>query len=103
LYLIDFGISLLLDKADHDSPGWAATFKYSSVSAHLKRQMSFKDDLESACYTLSYIYRGSLPWSDCAEEDSFRKKLEVSGDELFPDLPPIMRRIFKISRSLKVG
>jgi hypothetical protein len=58
-----------MDQPLNGQTNFAAKAKFASVNAHLKtEEISYMDDLESACYTLSYLWLGFLPWEDLTEE-----------------------------------
>ncbi|VDN01179.1 unnamed protein product [Thelazia callipaeda] len=68
IYLIDFGLAKkYIDKSGRLIPsrgevGWRGTTRYGSLKAHLRLDLSRRDDLESWFYLLVEITRGSLPW-----------------------------------------
>jgi len=67
LYIIDFGLSKLYNingihiknKIGRKITG---TINYSSVNVHLGFTPSRRDDIESICYILLYLFVGKLPW-----------------------------------------
>uniref|UniRef100_A0A183BS02 Protein kinase domain-containing protein n=1 Tax=Globodera pallida TaxID=36090 RepID=A0A183BS02_GLOPA len=69
IYLIDFGMARKYQKDDgsHRRPREATKFrgsaKYASISAHMRREYSRKDDIESWFYVLVELFKGALPWA----------------------------------------
>uniref|UniRef100_A0A914I2Y1 non-specific serine/threonine protein kinase n=1 Tax=Globodera rostochiensis TaxID=31243 RepID=A0A914I2Y1_GLORO len=69
LYLIDFGMARKYVREDgsHRRPRTNSNFRgaprYASISAHIGRDYSRKDDIESWFYVLVELYTGMLPWS----------------------------------------
>lgn len=91
--------------------GWRGTTRYGSLQAHLKQDLSRKDDVESWFYLLVELSKGSLPWrlkTDRAlvqaskmsartdTRTTFLEKCSKEYDEIltivdsltFPDVPP---------------
>lgn len=44
------------------------------MAAHLGRELSRKDDLESLIYVILYFIRGSLPWQNLPVSENERTK-----------------------------
>lgn len=74
LYLVDFGFSkqfhdpsqkVCLSSASSQEPRkrFVGTPLFASIAAHEGIELSEKDDLESALYTLVHLYYGQLPWT----------------------------------------
>jgi tau tubulin kinase len=68
VFMFDFGLSRkYVDRAGNviparKEPGWRGTTRYGSLQAHLKQDLSRKDDLESWFYAIVELTKGSLPW-----------------------------------------
>ena len=99
LYLIDYGLSKrYLDsktgehvkyKNNHRLNG---TARFASVHALEGYELSRRDDLESICYVLIYLLKGSLPWSRIKNKNKYEKykiiltmKRKMSEDILIGD------------------
>lgn len=65
LYLVDFGLAKsFTDKKGLHNPvsnnaAFRGTYKFCSVNTHKGLEQSRRDDLESLCYVLIYIQKGS--------------------------------------------
>ncbi|CAK5026396.1 unnamed protein product [Meloidogyne enterolobii] len=89
LYLLDFGMARKFKREDGSlrRPRQASNFRgsprYAAISAHINREYSRKDDLESWFYMLVEIYRGSLPWGNVGDMNmigEYKKKRLPSMD-----------------------
>ncbi|KAL3088948.1 hypothetical protein niasHS_009622 [Heterodera schachtii] len=73
LYLIDFGMArkYIKDDGSQHRPRAATNFRgsprYAAISAHLGREYSRKDDIESWFYCMIELFKGALPWSNVGE------------------------------------
>ena len=73
VFLIDFGLARLFRnpttrKHIKQVKGLdiTGTVRYSSISSHLGRTQSRRDDLESLAYVIVYLVKGRLPWQGVA-------------------------------------
>jgi serine/threonine protein kinase len=67
LYLIDFGLSIFVDKDYINSKKTQTligTLRYCSLNIHNKIIYSKRDDLISIGYLLIYLFKGELPWQN---------------------------------------
>lgn len=96
LYLIDFGFckSYLEDgrhvkmKPIHNIIG---SINYASIWAHNRCQLSRRDDLESLCYVLLFLFRGKLPWQDKTDETEIWKlKNDITNHSIGTDCPKVI-------------
>jgi serine/threonine protein kinase len=98
--LIDFGLARLYKNMQglhivmKEGNGLIGTARYASINAHIGRELSRRDDLESIGYTLIYFIKGKLPWQDV--KGSCRKakyqhikevKMNTSVEALCADIP----------------
>ena len=84
IFIIDFGFCIpYLNKSDIIDPppvkNFIGSLDYASINCHNLKTQSRRDDLESICYVIYYLLRGSLPWSGCTPEKILSMK------QLFPD------------------
>jgi serine/threonine protein kinase len=101
IFVIDFGLSKKykdLKTNKHipfkEGKSLTGTARYASINAHLGREQSRRDDLESICYILVYLYKGNLPWQGISAKDKVEKYKEIAGrktsqklESLLKDLP----------------
>lgn len=69
IYLVDFGLAKRYKDAKtgkhhsyRDGRSLTGTIRYASVNSHMGIEISRRDDIESFCYTLIYLIKGTLPW-----------------------------------------
>lgn len=63
VHVIDYSVAKLYEEQDVAVNKFVGTTRYASTSAHIGAAISRKDDLESICYIMMYLYKGRLPWS----------------------------------------
>ena len=71
--IIDFGLSkIYCDENGHipfrEKKGFVGTTRYASIGAHLGKELSRRDDLESLGYIIIYFLKGKLPWTNLNEK-----------------------------------
>lgn len=74
LYLIDFGLSKKCDPPPRRTVSIIGNVRFASRGAHIGFS-SRKDDLESMCYVLLFLYQGWLPWQKLPPEE-IKRELE---------------------------
>jgi len=80
---------------------------FASVNAHMGRESSRRDDLESAGYMIAYLFRGDLPWQAAAPSGAgvhagiLRSKLRASVEELCEGCPPQLAEFISCCRGLR--
>ncbi|KAL3117103.1 hypothetical protein niasHT_007506 [Heterodera trifolii] len=92
LYLIDFGMARQFLRPDGTQrrPRASANFRgtpiYAPISAHIKRDYSRKDDVESWFYVMVKFYKGAVPWkfaNDVKEIGRMKcRRMEGQPDEI---------------------
>ena len=116
LYLIDYGLSKryidsktgehIKYKNNHKLNG---TARYASIHALEGYELSRRDDLESLCYVLIYLLKGTLPWTRLKNKNKYEKykliltmKKKMSEDILigYPIIPEFIDFV-KYCRGLK--
>ena len=111
--LIDFGLARLyknmqgLHLAMKEGYGLIGTARYASINAHIGRELSRRDDLESIGYTLIYFLKGKLPWQDVKgsnRKEKYKKikemKLNMSVEKLCEGIPPCFAVYLNYVRNL---
>lgn len=108
LVLIDFGLALEYIDADtgeliqYQQFRFAGTKKYASIFSHKNNQLGRRDDLISWIYSSIEIITGSLPWSNCENDDELlHLKESISPEVLCKNVPVIFRKILKYLLTLK--
>lgn len=112
LYCIDFGLAKKYIKngkhySFNKNNKFCGTARYASIAAHRGETQSRKDDIESVCYLLIYLFRSSLPWMGIHHKDKkkkyqliLEKKESLSEEELCHQLPNEFLIFLKHTRSL---
>lgn len=90
--MIDFGLSRRFISDDGEfipgNKGFVGSWKYSSISAMKRNEITQRDDLISWFYSIVDMTRGKLPWSRCSKERSIlRIKETVSPQKLCEKCP----------------
>jgi casein kinase 1 len=69
VHLIDYGLAKQFQDPQtrqhipyRERKGLVGCVRYASINAHLGREQSRRDDLQSLGYILLYFLRGGLPW-----------------------------------------
>jgi serine/threonine protein kinase len=104
LFLIDFGLcKTYLQDGLHiemkQTTNLIGSLTYASIIAHLHLELSRRDDLESLCYMLIYLYQGGLSWQkEPNERDIIEQKTNIINDE---KLPNILKELLIYVRNLQ--
>lgn len=84
IIILDFGLArkFINDRGVIRTPrsaaGFRGTVRYAPLNAHLSRELSRKDDLETWFYQQIEITKGKVPWSTVADKDEVgRHKLRA--------------------------
>lgn len=84
LVLIDFGLSAFFKNElgmhirERNSSQYVGNMRFGSLNAHLFKELSRKDDLESLLYMLIYFLKGKLPW-DGLDIANIKEKIKEIG------------------------
>lgn len=110
VHAIDFGFSKIYrfrDTREHipynENKPFLGTNRYASISTHLGIEHSRRDDLEQLCYTLRFLCKGSLPWSQFKQDQVDKimtSKTVTNVDTLFHNCPSCLKAMFLHARSL---
>ena len=115
--IIDFGLAKRLTNSKtskhisfRDHLNMVGTPLFASINAHLGKELSRRDDLESILYCLIYLIKGELPWSKkcnsaTTEESRLEEvkniKLSTPVEQLCYTLPPEFRTFLTYCQSLQ--
>ncbi|KAK2949278.1 putative Casein kinase I [Blattamonas nauphoetae] len=117
LFLIDFGLSKrFIDprtgkhipfRTDKSLTG---TPRYATANAHLGMELDRKDDLESLCYVLIYLYKGFLPWMGIRCREALKKyqligemKIATSNEDLTHGCPIEFSTFISYTKTITFG
>ncbi|KAL4472054.1 hypothetical protein ABPG72_007103 [Tetrahymena utriculariae] len=114
VYIVDFGLAkkLVTRNGSHipykENKNFTGTARYASLTTHIGIEQGRRDDLEGMMYVLLYFLLGSLPWmgvrSNTKKEKYdkiMEKKMTLSINEVFNDLPKEFVELFKYIRNLE--
>ncbi|PVH96983.1 kinase-like protein [Periconia macrospinosa] len=107
VYMTDVGLAKEIEEPDRRSYPVVGTLRYASINAHLGKEQSPRDDLESLGYVLLYFFKGSLPWqglrckSKGKEKLILKKKRQAKKQRLFNGIPVEFKKYFELIRSDK--
>jgi serine/threonine protein kinase len=115
IYLIDYGTAKKYIKSDtgghikeRSDKKFIGVARYASLNCHKGLESSRRDDLEAIGYILIYLLKGSLPWQgielkpgEPIERAIYRKKLEITVEELCLGLPKEFNQYLAYCRSLE--
>jgi len=113
LHITDFGLSkpYIIDgehiEAKYDR-SLIGTARYCSQNIHWGFEPSRRDDLESICYVLIYLFKGVLPWQGLKKDKNKTqvqkigdKKNTISTELLCKDMPICYQEILDYVKKLK--
>lgn len=113
VYLIDIGLAKKYGNGKYHIPykknqRQVGNSAFASRRAHLKHEISRRDDLESLGYVLIYLLRGNLPWRGIPASNSFERlrqmeehKLATTIDSLCEGCPRVFVKYFNYCQNLK--
>lgn len=103
IYLVDYNLSKkYTDESGYHIPmdqvkGFRGTCTFASQNAHLGRELSRRDDLESLGYTLLYLCKGNLPWIGAAKGNKRRhaivcdmKRWAMDSEDFWKGIPSVL-------------
>ena len=115
IYIIDFGLAKQYKSRKTGkhvkytiNKKWSGTSRFASANTLRGVEPSRRDDLESFCYLLLYLMKGSLPWDNINEELEineiliiYKMKQYMTPEMLFRDLPLEMIKFYKYCKNLE--
>ncbi|KAF1809587.1 casein kinase-like protein I isoform epsilon [Eremomyces bilateralis CBS 781.70] len=105
VYMTDIGLAKEIEGGDRQSYPVVGTLRYASINAHLGKEQSPHDDIESLGYVFLYFLRGSLPWQSLKAKSPeketmiLERKQHVQEDDLFDGVPEEFKKYFEHVRS----
>jgi len=117
VYMTDIGLAKEIQDPDRHTYSMVGTLRYASINAHLGKEQSPRDDMESLGYVLLYFLKGSLPWQGlkCKFKEKEKmilekkqqaekrggKKRQTEKHSLFNGVPVEFKKYFELIRSDK--
>ena len=115
IYLIDFGLSKKYKSSTtgkhinfSEVKKFTGSVSFASVNALRFKEQSRRDDLESTCYMIIYLMKGSLPWQKIKvnnKKESYMKiglfKKNIKPEKLCENLPKEMIDFVNYVKNLK--
>ena len=106
--LIDFGLArrYITEKGavrpPRENAGYTGTYRFASLNAHERKELSRRDDLFSWFYSMVELADGRLPWPpDDGDQRTVKMKREIKIEELTKMLTPEFVEIYEKINSLK--
>lgn len=108
--ILDFGLSKKYIKNSKHIPfrndrKMVGTARYTSINMHEGKEYSRRDDIESICYMLIYLSKGTLPWQKkklgCNIKNIGIMKKNTNIEELCKDCIEPLYYMLKYCRSLE--
>lgn len=110
LYLLDYGVSWrIIDPATkrvrpNVKGKFVGTAKYASPYAHVKQQLSYRDDLFSWFYMIAEFINRRLPWSRLRDKQQlYDAKSSIDASALRGSLPYQFSEIYKLIQQCEYG
>lgn len=107
VHVIDYSVAKLYEDQDGAVNKFVGTTRYASASAHIGAAISRKDDLESICYVMMYLYKGRLPWSQqrnlsLAELNAYVREWKMKPlNEVCEEYPAFFKECLEYLRTIK--
>jgi serine/threonine protein kinase len=112
VYMTDIGLAKEIEDPDRHMYSVVGTLRYASINAHLGKEQSPRDDMESLGYVLLYFLKGSLPWQGlkCRSKEKEKmilkkkqqaEKRQATKRSLFNGIPVEFKKYFELIRSDK--
>ena len=114
IYIIDFGLAKQFRSTKTGkhikysiNKKWSGTSRFASANTLRGIEPSRRDDMESFCYLLLYLMKGSLPWDKIKETSEineilmiYKMKQYMPADVMFKELPFQMSEFYNYCKNL---
>jgi len=114
IYIIDFGLAKQYRSTKTGkhvkyciNKKWSGTSRFASANTLRGIEPSRRDDMESFCYLLLYLMKGTLPWDKLKETSElneiliiYKMKQYMPADVMFKELPSQMSDFYKYCKNL---
>ena len=97
VYLIDFGLSDFYHIINFKRNFKVGTPQFMSNNIHEKNDYSRRDDIISILYTVIYLIKGRLPWSN----GTYDTKSTFTSEEVCLGIPSVFNKLLDYAYSLK--
>lgn len=107
VHVIDYSVAKRYEEQEPMVNKFVGTTRYASTSAHIGASINRKDDLESICYIMMFLYKGRLPWSQkdnlsLAELNSYVRDWKMKPlQEVCEEYPSFFRDCLEYLRTIK--